>query len=75
MPNCFVNSNIAAANILSVSLAFPETANGGVPFGITADFIKSIKVKTEDGPVSMKNLHKPSDIIEAPPDDVEIRLY
>jgi hypothetical protein len=31
----FVNSNIAAANILSVSMAYPAYTNAGVPFGIS----------------------------------------
>ena len=73
----FVNSNIAAANILSVSIAFPEINNDGVPFGITADYIKALKIKTEDGTIPYKNLYKQSDVdaIGSPPGDAEIRLY
>ncbi|MGD0552784.1 MAG: C10 family peptidase [Sedimentisphaerales bacterium] len=44
----YINSNIAAANILSVSIAYPKSDNGGVPFGLTADNIKKQTIKKPD---------------------------
>ncbi len=70
------NSNIAAANILSASIAYPNNDNGGVPFGITADYIKKLTIKDAEGTESLKELKKQSDV---PADldlgDAEIRLY
>jgi hypothetical protein len=45
----FVNSNIAAFNILSVSIVYPQSDNDGVPFGLTADNIKKLTIKKMDG--------------------------
>jgi hypothetical protein len=74
-PPYFVNSNVAATNVLSISIAYPQNGNGGEPFGITADYIKSLKVKDDVGTMSMKNLHVPADILDPPEGDAEIRLY
>ena len=67
-PPNFVNSNLAAANILSVSIAYPQAKNSGIPFGVTAGYIKSLNIKTDNGPVSLKNL---DDLFG----DIQIRLY
>jgi hypothetical protein len=66
------NSNIAAANILSVSLAYPQNDNDGVPFGVSADFIKSLKIKDADGTESWKDLSEPGDSMEF--NDAKIRV-
>jgi hypothetical protein len=71
--NCFVNSDIAAANILSATLNYPQNNNGGVPFGLSADYIKSLKIKNAGGSTSFKNLNSPSDNQDF--DDFKIRLY
>jgi hypothetical protein len=55
----YINSNIAAANIISVSIAYPQSDNGGVPFGLTADNIKKQTIKMDVETI----------------DDFEIRLY
>jgi hypothetical protein len=69
-----INSNIAAAKILSVSLAYPQNNNGGKPFGITADYIKKLMIKDAAGPISLKELNKSGDG-GGPYIDAEIRLY
>ncbi|MBN2020450.1 MAG: HEAT repeat domain-containing protein [Sedimentisphaerales bacterium] len=69
----YINSNIAAAQILSVSLSYPENDNNDVPFGLSAGFIKSLKIKDAEGTVSYKNLDKPGDSKKF--EDAEIRLY
>jgi hypothetical protein len=58
---CFINSNIAAANILSASIVYPKKDNSGQTFGLAADLIKALKLKDETGTESWKNLDKPSD--------------
>jgi len=61
-PNSFINSNIAAANIPSATLNYPQSDNDGVPFGISAGSIKSLKIKNASGKtVTFKNLNSPSD--------------
>jgi hypothetical protein len=66
----FINSNIAAANILSASIVYPQTINGD-PFGMTANYIKSLKIKMTDGTtVSLKD---PKVLWTL--DNLEIRLY
>jgi hypothetical protein len=72
-PPYFVNSNIAAANILSLSLLYPEYNNGGKPFGVTADFIKSMKIKDYSGNHPWKMLSEPSQSDSN--DDAKIRIY
>jgi hypothetical protein len=75
-PPHFVNSNLAAADILSVYIAYPQTKNGGIPFGVTADYIKSLNFKTDYGPVLLKNIDEQTDIIlEESLDNLKIRLY
>ena len=56
-PNCFINSNIAASQILSAYLSYPENDNNGIPFGLSAGFIKALKVKNAQGTESYKNLN------------------
>jgi hypothetical protein len=71
----YINSNIAAANILSASIAYPQINNNGVPFGLSADNIKKLTIKKANGnTISLKVLGKPMDsqTIEG---DFEIRLY
>jgi hypothetical protein len=72
-PNSVINSNIAAANILSASLAYPQNLNGGMPFGITADYIKKLTIKNATGSKSYKELKESKDSSDF--DDAEIRLY
>ena len=69
----FINSNIAAAQILSASLVYPENDNGTIPCGLSADFIKSLKIKDGQGTKSYKNLDAPKDNLDF--GDVKIRLY
>jgi hypothetical protein len=70
---CVINSNIAAAQILSASLAYPENENDGIPFGLSAGFIKALKIKDAEGTESWKNLDKPSDSKEF--GDAKVLLY
>jgi hypothetical protein len=70
---CVINSNIAAAQILSASLAYPENENDGIPFGLSAGFIKALKIKDAEGTKSWKNLDKPSDSKEF--GDAKVLLY
>ena len=70
----YINSNIAAANILSASIVYPQSDNGGVPFGLSADNINKLTIKKTDGTTtSLKNLGKSTDSQTI--DGVEIRLY
>jgi hypothetical protein len=59
-PPYFINSNIAAANILSVSIAYPEYNNSGMPFGITMwnnpNVLKTLKIKDDEGTHSWKGI-------------------
>jgi hypothetical protein len=74
LPPYFINSNIAAANILSASLVYPQGGNGGVPFGLSANYIKKLTIKKSDGKsVSVKELKESKDSQTI--DGVEIRLY
>ncbi len=73
-PNSFINSNIAAANILSATLNYPQSDNGGTPFGVSADYIKSLKIKNASGKtITLKNRSLPADNNDF--DDFKIRLY
>jgi hypothetical protein len=72
-PNSFINSDIAAANILSATLNYPQNDNNGVSFGLSANFIKSLKIKKSGRTTSFKNLSSPSDNKDF--DDFKIRLY
>jgi hypothetical protein len=65
----FINSNIAAKNILSVSLLYPQNENSGVPFGLTAYNIKKLTIKKMDG-TTLKDPKTTWTI-----DNFEIRLY
>jgi len=69
------SSNIAAANIMNAALCYPDNFNIGVPFGLSAGFIKSVKIKDEVGKQSFKNLDKPEDSKKFDDIDLEIRLY
>ena len=60
-PNAFINSNIAAATITSATLNYPQSDNNSVPFGMSADFIKLLKIKNASGAVTLKNRSSPSD--------------
>jgi N-acetylneuraminic acid mutarotase len=72
-PNSFINSNIAAATILSATLNYPQTDNNGVPFGVSAGFIKSLKIKNASGTITLKNRSSPADNNDF--GDFKIRLY
>jgi hypothetical protein len=54
----FVNSNIAAANILSVSIAYPQYDNSDTPFGISMwnNPTKTLKIKDDEGTHSWKGI-------------------
>jgi hypothetical protein len=69
-PNCFINSNIAAAQILNAYLSYPENDNNGIPFGLSAGSINALKVKNAQGTKSYKNLNTSQDN-----QNFEIRLY
>ena len=70
----FINSNIAAKNILSASIVCPQSNNSGVPFGLAADYIKKLIIKKADGTTtSLKELNESKDSQTI--DGVEIRLY
>ena len=60
-PNCFINSNIAAAQILNAYLSYPENDNNGIPFGLSAGSINALKVKNAQGTKSYKNLNTSQD--------------
>jgi hypothetical protein len=72
-PNSFINSNIAAANILSATLNYPQSNNGGTSFGVSAGSIKLLKIRNASRAVTLKNLNSPSDNNDF--DDFKIRLY
>ena len=70
----FTNSNLAAMNILSASIVYPKSDNGGVPFGVSADNIGKLTIKKNDGNLaSLKNLGISTDSTTI--DGLEIRLY
>jgi hypothetical protein len=70
----FVNSNIAAVNILNASIVYPQIDNGGVPFGFCADYIKKLTIKNTDGVVTSRNeLHE--SVSSQTIDGIDIRLY
>ena len=74
-PYCTINSNFAAANILSISLAYPQNDNDGVPFGVAADYIKKLTIKDAvEGTIKFPPLYNPGDGETLPP-DFEIRLH
>ena len=73
-PYFTINSNFAAANILSISLAYPQNDNDGVPFGVAADYIKKLTIKDDVGSETMKELQSLGDG-GGPYGDAEIRLY
>jgi predicted outer membrane repeat protein len=55
---CFINSNIAAANISSAYVAYPEYLNAGAPFGISMyNDSKTITIKDANGTHSWKIGH------------------
>jgi hypothetical protein len=62
--NFFINSNIAAANLGSISLLFPQYDNSGVSFGLAADYIKKVNITDNIGEKSFKNLNSPGDSIQ-----------
>jgi subtilisin family serine protease/predicted pyridoxine 5'-phosphate oxidase superfamily flavin-nucleotide-binding protein len=73
-PPFFINSNIAAANIISASIVYPQSDNGGVPFGLVADNIRKLTIKKSDGTTALfRNLGKSTDSKTIA--GVEIRLY
>lgn len=72
-PNSFINSDIAAASIRSATLNYPQSDNDGNSFGVSADFIKLLKIKNASGTITLKNLTPLSDNNDF--DDFEIRLH
>jgi hypothetical protein len=77
--DCVINSNIAASQILNASLAYLRTENGGVPFGMAADYIQKLTIEDDTGTESWKELHLFDDACSVndilPGDDAQIRLY
>ncbi len=71
---CVINSNVAAAQVQSASLAYPKYDNDDVVFGIAADYIKALKIKDVNGIHSWKKLDVPPDN-NYKNDDLEINLY
>ncbi|MHC4644517.1 MAG: Ig-like domain-containing protein [Planctomycetota bacterium] len=71
--NSIINSNIAAADFGIVYLAYPQYDNGGMPFGVAADFIKKIIIKDAGGKSTKSNLDDPGESLKQ--DDAEIRLF
>ena len=65
----YINSNIAAVNILSAYLNYPENDNNGIPFGLSAGYIKALKIKDS---VGTKSSHPINDEALG---DFEILLY
>lgn len=56
-PPYFINSNFAAKNMDSISIAYPQHSNSGTPFGITMyNNPKSLKIKDDDGSHSWKGV-------------------
>jgi len=70
--NFCINSNFAAAEINSITLSFPQYNNGGVPFGLAADHIRSVTIKDADGKRPFRNLNDSGDSITQ--QDTEIRI-
>jgi len=52
---------MAARRFNTVLLAYPQYENGGVAFGVVADFIEKITLKDQGGTLSYSNLDAPSD--------------
>jgi len=70
----YISSNIAAVNILNASIAYPQSDNGSVPFGVSADNIKKLTIKETNGTTTLlKDLDSSTDSKMI--DGVEIRLY
>ncbi|MBN1391198.1 MAG: hypothetical protein JW947_00165 [Sedimentisphaerales bacterium] len=70
---CVINSNIAAAQVLSASLAYPKYDNGGVVFGIAADYIKILKIKDVNRIPPLRKLDDPTQNYKK--DDFEVNLH
>ncbi len=68
----YVNTNISAATIGSLSLGMIQNDNGGVPFGITADYIGKLSGTDDDGRFLLSKLDLPGDVDT--PDDAKLRL-
>ena len=75
--NCFINSNIAAANISSAYVAYPEYHNAGVPFGISMwnNPTKTFTIKDANGTHSWKgnNIYQAIDMLLGNGGDMQIR--
>jgi hypothetical protein len=72
----FVNSNIAAATVSSMSIAYPEYNNGGIPFGITMwNDPKAFTIKDANGTHSWKgsDIGTAKDWLTANGGDMQIR--
>jgi hypothetical protein len=70
-PPYFINNNIAAENVLSASIIYPQSKNNGVPFGMTAGYIKKLTIKQMDGTTILRKEPKVTEVF----DNLEIRLY
>jgi uncharacterized protein YkwD len=71
-PFSYINTNIAASRLLNVSYTFAQTDNGGTPFGITADTLRSLKFQNADGGQKWPNRDEPDG--PAPDGDRVVRL-
>ena len=68
----FINSNIAATQFNYIYVAFPDFENSGQTFGLAADYIKKMTIKTPDGTDTFKYLDDSSQNIIL--GDAEVRL-
>jgi hypothetical protein len=76
-PNFFINSNIAAKNVSSIYIAYPQYNNTGVPFGITMwdNPAKSLTIKDDEGKHTWKgsNIGSAIDMLLGNGGDMQIR--
>jgi hypothetical protein len=71
-PNSVINSNIAASQILSAYLAYPQIDNNDVNFGISSGYIKTLKIKDNNEIHKLNNLDEPNESFAF--DDLNILL-
>ena len=68
----FINSNLAAAEFGTVSIAYAKTHNGGTKFGLAADYVKTLTTKDDVGTDTYTDLNGPPD--SQVWDDAQIRI-
>ena len=70
-PFSMINANIVAGAFGLVYIAYPTDDNGGCPYGLTADLIGQLTIRSIDGIETFRNLDIGPFNIDG---DVEIRL-